>query len=121
MMITVEEAPAPRAARSARSSRFDSLPIVSLRLPPRDEVDHQASVEGDDRDDLLEGDDDRVVQHRHEGRLPLQVLGDVGILDLVKCHHLQSHLLVQNDVVGKDHFAEGPLAKGGWGQLVVAD
>ena len=62
-----------------------------------------------------------MVQLPHDGRLPLQVLGDVGVLDLVKRHHLQSHLLVQNDVVGQDHFAEGPLAKGGWGQLVVAN
>ena len=53
--------------------------------------------------------------------LPFQVLGDAGILDLVKRHHLQSHLLVQYDVVGQDHFAEGPLSKDGWGQLVVAD
>ena len=52
----------------------------------------------------------------HDGRLPLQVLGDVGILDLVKYHHLQSHLLVQDDVVGQLH-----IAKGGWGQLEVAD
>ena len=62
-----------------------------------------------------------MVQLRHDGSLPLQVLGDVWVLDLVKCHHLQSHLLVQNDVVGQDHFAKGPLAKGGWGQLVVAN
>ena len=40
-----------------------------------------------------------MVQLPHDGRLPLQVLGDVGVLDLVKHHHLQSHLLVQNDVV----------------------
>ena len=62
-----------------------------------------------------------MVQLPHDGRLPLQVLGDVGVLDLVKRHHLQSYLLVQNDVVGQDHFAKGPLAKGGWGQLVVAN
>ena len=63
---------------------------------------------------------EKVVQRRHEGRLLLQVLGlgDVGVLDLVKCHHLQSHLLVQIDVVGQVHVATGPL---GWGQLVVAD
>ena len=52
----------------------------------------------------------------HDGRLPLQVLGDVGVLDLVKRHHLQSHLLVQNDVVGQVTFA-----KGGWGQLAAVD
>ena len=57
-----------------------------------------------------------MLQFGHDGRLPLQVLGDVGILDLVKYHHLQSHLLVQNDVIGQLH-----IAKGGWGQLVVAD
>ena len=62
-----------------------------------------------------------MVQLRHDGSLPLQVLGDVGVLDLVKRHHLHSHLLVQNDVVGQDHFAKRSLAKGGWGQLVVAN
>ena len=62
-----------------------------------------------------------MVQLGHDGRLPLQVLGDVGVLDLAKCPPLQSHLLVQYDVVGQDHFAEGPLSKSGWGQLVVAD
>ena len=41
-------------------------------------------------------------------------------LDPMNCHHLQSHLLVQDDVADQDHFAEGLLAKGGWGQLVVA-
>ena len=57
-----------------------------------------------------------MVQLCHDGRLPLQVLGDVGVLDLVKCHHLQSHLLVQNDVVGQVTFS-----KGGRGQLAVVD
>ena len=49
-----------------------------------------------------------MVQLGHDGRLPLQVLGDVGILDLVKYHHLQSHLLVQNDVVvvGQEHVSK---------------
>ena len=55
---------------------------LSQRLTPRDEVDDQASVEVADRDG-------GVVQLRHDGRLPLQVLGDAGV-DLVKCHHLQS-------------------------------
>ena len=64
-MITVEQAP---AARSARSSRFQS------RLPSRDKVNDQVSVE----DDLLQGDDAGVVQLLHEGRLPLQVVEDVG-------------------------------------------
>ena len=58
---------------------------------------------------------DWVVQLCHDGRLLLQVL------DLVKCSHLQSHLLAQNGVADKDHFVEGLLAKGGWGQLVAAD
>ena len=34
----------------------------------------------------------------------------------MKRHHLQSHLLVQDDVVSQVH-----IAKGGWGQLVVVD
>ena len=58
---------------------------------------------------------------RHDSRLPLQVLGYVGVVDLVKRHHLWSHLLVQNDVivVGQEHVSK--LAKGDWGQLVVAN
>ena len=56
---------------------------------------------------------------RHDGRLPLQVLGDIGVVDLVKRHHLWSHLLVQNDVVGQEHVSK--WAKGDWGQLVVAN
>ena len=45
---------------------------------------------------------------RHDGRLPLQVLGDIGVVDLVKRHHLWSHLLVQNDVVvvGQEHVSK---------------
>ena len=60
-----------------------------------------------------------MVQLGHDGRLPLQVLGDVGVVDLVKRHHLWSHLLVQNDVVGQEHVSK--WAKGDWGQLVVAN
>ena len=45
---------------------------------------------------------------RHDGRLPFQVLGDIGVVDLVKRHHLWSHLLVQNDVVvvGQEHVSK---------------
>ena len=52
--------------------------------PSRVEVKEQP-VEVADRDDLLQGDDDGVVQLLHDGRLPLQVLGDVdvGVFDLV--------------------------------------
>ena len=105
MMIIVEEPPACLLKQLEAS--ILSLPIVSS--PSRVEIVDQA-VEAADRDNLFQGD-----QH---GRLPLQVLGDVGVLDLVKCHHLQSHLLVQIDVVGQVHVATGPL---GWGQLVVAN
>ena len=59
-----------------------------------------------DRDDPVEEYNDWVVQLCHDGRLLLQVL------DLVKCSHLQSHLLAQNDV-------NGHLQKGCRGQLVV--
>ena len=62
---------------------------------------------------------DGVVQLHYDGRL--LVFGDIGELDLVKFHHLRSHLFDQDVVDGQDHFAEGLLAKGGWGQLVVAD
>ena len=49
---------------------------------------------------------------RHDGRLPLQVLGDVGVVDVV----MQSYLFVQDDAVGQVYDCQG-----GWGQLVVAD
>ena len=62
---------------------------------------------------------DGVVHLGHDGRLPLQVLGDVGVVDRVKRHHLWSHLLVQNDFVRQQHVSK--WAKGDWGQLVVAD
>ena len=103
MMITIEQTPAPRAAWSAGSSRFQSLP----RLPPRDGVDDQASVGAADRHNLFQGDDDGVVQLLHDGRLPLQTLGDVGVVDLVKRRHLQSHLLLlQTDwLVDQVHIA----------------
>ena len=55
-----------------------------------------------------------MVQLRHDGRLLLQVLGDIGVIDLVKCSHPQNHRLVQDDV-------SGHLQKGCRGQLVVAD
>ena len=60
-----------------------------------------------DRDDLVQG-DVGVVQLGQDGRLPLQVLGDIGVVDLVKRHHLWSHLLVQNDVVvvGQEHVSK---------------
>ena len=55
-----------------------------------------------------------MVQLRHDGRLLLQVLGDIGVIDLVKWSHLQNHWLAQNDV-------SGHLQKGCRGQIVVAD
>ena len=67
-----------------------------------------------DRDDPVEEYNDWVVQLCHDGRLLLQVLGYIRVLDLVKCSHLQSHLLAQNDV-------NGHLQKGCRGQLVVAN
>ena len=55
---------------------------------------------------------------RHDGRLPLQVLGDMGVVDLVKRHHLWSHLLVQNDVVVVVQEHVSKWAKGDWGQQI---
>ena len=60
-----------------------------------------------------------MVKLGHDGRLPLQVLGEVGVEDLVKRHHLWNRLLVHNDVVGQEHVSKGP--KGDWGQLVVVN
>jgi hypothetical protein len=62
-----------------------------------------------------------MVQLRHDGRLPLQVLPDVAILDLAESHHLQGDLLLQDDVVGQDHLAEGSFAEGCRGDLIVPD
>ena len=93
MMIIVEE---PPAYLLKQVEALLSLPIASP--PSREEVEDKA-VEAPDRDDLLHGYDDGVVQLRHDGSLPLQVLGDIGVVDLVKRHHLWSNLLVQNDVV----------------------
>ena len=103
MMITIEQTPAPRAAWSAGSSRFQSLP----RLPPRDGVDDQASVGAADGHHRVQGDDDGVVQLLQDGRRPLQTRGDVGVVDLVKRRHLQSHLLLlQTDwLVDQVHIA----------------
>ena len=66
------------------------------------EGEKNQAVEVADRDDF------GSVQLCHDGRLPLQVLGDVGVVDLVKRHHLWSHLLVQNDVVvvGQEHVSK---------------
>ena len=71
-MITVEEPPA-RLLKQLEA--LLSLPIASP--PSREEVEDKA-VEAPDRDDLLHGYDDGVVQLRHDGSLPLQVLGDIG-------------------------------------------
>ena len=112
-MITVEQAP---AARSARSSRFQS------RLPSRDKVNDQVSVEEGDKDDLLQGDDAGVVQLLHEGRLPLQVVGDVGDVDHVKRRHLRSHLLAQDGSSTRSTLPKDPFPREVTsGQLVVAD
>ena len=77
--------PSPPAARSAGSSRSNRV----AEIASRGEVEEQPSLEVADRDDLLQGAGDGVVQLLHDGRLPLQVLADVGVLDLVKCHHVQ--------------------------------
>ena len=55
-----------------------------------------------------------MVQLPHDGRLLLLVLGDIRVLDVMKCSQLQNHWLAQNDV-------SGHLQKGCRGQLVVAD
>ena len=87
-------------------------PLASNRVAEivsKEQIADQPSVEVADKDDLLEGDDGGVVQLGHDGRLPLQVLGDVGAVDLAQRHHLRCHLLVQDDsstrcTLPKDHF-----------------
>ena len=49
MMITVEEQPALLLLQRS----ILSLPNESPRLPPKDEVEDQTSVEVDDKDDLV--------------------------------------------------------------------
>ena len=72
MMIIVEE---PPAYLLKQLEALHSLPIASP--PSREEVEDKA-VEAPDRDDLLHGYEDGVVQLRDDGSLRLQVLGDIG-------------------------------------------
>ena len=110
MMMKVEQPPAHHLLQL--EALILSLPITSPKLPPRDKVVDQASEEVVDIDDLFLPKRQCIAMMgwprgsaRHDGRLPLQVLGDIGVVDLVKRHHLWSHLLVQNDVVvvGQEH------------------
>ena len=106
------EEPASVAAPATLETkvRNDSLPvgliqqdILKLHVPVDDALAVQVTQPRKDLSEEKPG--DLLMSHRlppDDGRLPLQVLGDLGLLDLVKCHHLQSHLLVQNDVVGQD-------------------
>ena len=57
----------------------DHVAEVASRVKVKDHA-----VEVADRDNLVQGDNIGMVQLRHDGRLPLQVLGDVRVLDLVK-------------------------------------
>ena len=74
-------------------------------------MDGQASVEAVDIDDLVQGDGDGVVQLGHDGRLPLQVLGDVGAVDLAQRHHLRCHLLVQDDSSARSTLPKDPFPR----------
>ena len=105
------EEPASVAAPATLETkvRNDSLPvgliqqdILKLHVPVDDALAVQVTQPRKDLSEEKPG--DLLMSHRlppDDGRLPLQVLGDLGLLDLVKCHHLQSHLLVQNDGVGQ--------------------
>ena len=89
MMIIVEE---PPAYLLKQLEALLSLPIASP--PSREEVEDKA-VEAPDRDDLLHGYDDGVVQLRHDGSLPLQVLGDIGDVEASQPSEQQ------NEIVGE--------------------
>ena len=89
MMIIVEE---PPAYLLKQLEALLSLPIASP--PSREEVEDKA-VEAPDRDDLLHGYDDGVVQLLHDGRLPLQVLGDIGEIEA------SPPTKPQNEIVGQ--------------------
>ena len=69
----------------------------------------------------MQSDNVGMVELRHDGRLPLHGLPDVGILDLAESHHLQGNLLLQDDVVGQDHLAEGSLAESCRSESIVSD
>ena len=86
---------------------------MAQRLSPRNEVADQPSVEVADKDD-----GGGVVRLGHDGRLPLQVLGDCRGRRSCVAHHLRYHLLVQDASSARSTF-KGCV--GGGGQLVVAD
>ena len=76
---------------------------MSPRSPPSSVKVEDQAVQVADRDEPLQGDRD--------GRLPLQVLGDVGVLDLVGRRHLQSHLLVQDGSSARSMLPKDPFPR----------
>ena len=53
----------------------------------------------------------RVVESGHDGSFSLEILHHLWVLNLREGHHLQSNLLVQDDVVGHLHLAVASFAK----------
>ena len=92
------------------------LPIVSQRLSPRNEVADQPSVEVADKDD-----GGGVVRLGHDGRLPLQVLGDCRGRRSCTASPPSVPRACSGWLVRQVHIVKGSLPKGGWGELVVAD
>ena len=70
---------------------------------------------------LMESNNIGVVESGHDGCFSLDILLHIGILNLAERHHLQGDILVQDDVVGQHDLAEGSLANGDGGQLVVTN
>ena len=61
--------------------------------------------------DLVKGDDVGVVQLSHDLGLPLEVLLDVGILDLVHPNDLDGNFFLGYQMFGQLNFAEGTFTE----------
>ena len=107
-MITIEQAP---AYLLVQLEALDPLASNRRRDCLQGMKSTKTSVEVDDKDDLLQGDCAGVVQLLHDGRLPLQVVEDVGDVDHVKRHHLRSHLLAQDGSSARSTLPKDPFPR----------
>ena len=62
-----------------------------------------------------------MVESGHDVGFPLDVLPHIWIFNLRESHHLQGHLLVQDDVVGQLHLAKASLAKNNRRELLISN
>ena len=96
------------------------LADVVAQTSPRPEVQHK-TVEVLEGADLVQGDDVGMVQLDHDLGLPLEILLDVGILDLVHPNDLDGNFLPGNQMSGELHLAEGTFTETGAQELVVSN